>query len=118
MRNVERLAKELLAKKNMSIEKLAANSGLTKSTVISIFKKNDAKVSQLEAISTVLGVPVSYFLEDTKGSINIVSQGVGHNQGLSNQAFGNIAECIERVRGLEREVELLREMNEMLKGRK
>ena len=91
MKNIEPLVKDLLLKKKMSIDKFAVMAGLTSPTIHAIFKKNDAKVSQLEAMSAVLGVHVSYFLEDAKGSVNLLSQSIVDNQLFSTQTFLNIS---------------------------
>jgi len=131
MRNLEQLTKQELLKRRMSIEKLAVEAGLTKSTVLSIFKKNDAKVSQLEAISEVLQVPTIFFFEDidigvwreviqkSKRDGNSVSQDIliALHQGNadSDKKDADLQLCQERVKGLEMLIKAKDETIEILK---
>jgi transcriptional regulator with XRE-family HTH domain len=84
------------------------------------------KVRDLEKIAKVLNVPVSYFFEDEDsvkkeniGGHNIIQNGNGTNNKLSiSLKDSEIDKLHVEIQGLKREVELLKEMNEMLKGRK
>ena len=63
MIQLEQKIKAKLKERNLTIEKLAVYSGITKQTVHNIFKKNDIKLSQLKRISEVLHVDLEYFLQ-------------------------------------------------------
>ena len=135
MRNLEQLTKQELVKRRMSIEKLAVEAGLTKSTVLSIFKKNDAKVSQLEAIGEVLQVPTIFFFEDIdigvwreviqkskRDGLNSVSQNIltalHHGNANSDKKDADLELCLERVKGLEMLIKAKDETIEILKKNK
>jgi transcriptional regulator with XRE-family HTH domain len=59
------LIKELLDKKNMSIEQLADKIGLKRGAVYNIIAGNSTKIETLENICTALAVPPSYFFSET-----------------------------------------------------
>jgi transcriptional regulator with XRE-family HTH domain len=127
MVKLEATVKNLLAQKKMSIEKLAVQSGLTKVTVLNIFKKNDAKVSQLEAMSQVLGVPIKSFFDENWNSnqtagdagvnvsgsrtrdINSHSQSAGvNNANMSFEArITSLTDCQKELALKDREVAML-----------
>lgn len=102
MIQLEQKIKTKLKERNLTIEKLAVYSGITKQTVHNIFKKNDVKLSQLKRISEVLNVGLDYFL----------LEGTDHK----NKAIELKADKIwSEVNQLKRENDLLREMVEIIK---
>lgn len=114
--------KKLAKLREISMRKLCQRIEMTENGLAAAFKNNTLKVETLVKISQVLGVPVSYFFDETSSNINLVSHGIGHNQGTNTtQNIGTTRECIEcfeRNKGLEKEVELLREIINMYKGGK
>ena len=102
MIQLEQKIKAKLKERNLTIEKLAVYSGITKQTVHNIFKKNDIKLSQLKRISEVLHVDLEYFLLDTAEQ--------------TNKAIELKADKIwSEVNQLKRENDLLREMVQIIK---
>ncbi len=118
MLNIEASTKVLLLKKNMSIQKLAALSEISEPTVHSIFKKNDAKISQLEKICQVLNVPITYFFEEA-GKMNQTadrgSTNFNNSSGNINNGGIELDRCLERVKHLEERIKDKDEMIELLK---
>jgi DNA-binding Xre family transcriptional regulator len=114
MLNIEARTKELLVRKNMTIQKLAVLSEISEPTVHSIFKKNDAKLSQLEAICQVLEVPITYLLGID--SNYVATEPISPPQGL-NKKDVDLQLCQEKVKGLEMLIKAKDETIALLKGR-
>jgi len=62
---------DILNKKNISKVFLCEKIGITQQGYYSIFKNNSLKITLLEKIAKVLGVPVGYFFDEKKGSKEI-----------------------------------------------
>lgn len=67
MVNLETKIKKILKQKQINVDFLATNIGMTKQNIYNIFKKNTITVATLEKISNFLGIPVSYFFDDVGG---------------------------------------------------
>ncbi len=103
MINLEEKIKAKLKERNLTIEKLAVYSGITKQTVHNIFKKNDIKLSQLRRISEVLHVDLEYFLLEKPTDKKV------------NEVELKSSKIWSEVNLLKRENDLLREMVEIIK---
>ena len=103
MINLEEKIKAKLKERNLTIEKLAVYSGITKQTVHNIFKKNDIKLSQLRRISEVLHVDLEYFLLEKPTGKKV------------NEVELKSSKIWSEVNLLKRENDLLREMVEIIK---
>ena len=116
MRKIEPLIKELLVRRGLSIEKMAALANLSNPTIHSIFKKNDAKVSQLEAICQVLHVPILYLFDDNY-RINPSAEPPSPAYELEKKD-ADLQLCLEKVRQLEMRLvekdERLKDKDEMI----
>lgn len=80
MRRLESKIKKLLSEQNMTIQRLATESGISEPTIHAIFNRDDAKISQLEKISEALNTSLNYFLEDYIGSTSQLTQTGEFNQ--------------------------------------
>jgi transcriptional regulator with XRE-family HTH domain len=70
MKNLESKIKNQLAKKGMTIQRLATDSGISEPTIHAIFNRGDAKLSQLEKIAEALSITLNFLLsESTQPSI-------------------------------------------------
>jgi transcriptional regulator with XRE-family HTH domain len=116
MRKIEPLIKELLVRRGLSIEKMAALADISNPTIHSIFKKNDAKVSQLEAICQVLQVPILYLFDESYG-INQSVEPASPPYGLDKKD-ADLQLCLEKVKQLEMRLvekdERLKDKDEMI----
>ena len=101
--NLEEKIKAKLKERNLTIEKLAVYSGITKQTVHNIFKKNDIKLSQLRRIAEVLHVDLEYFLLENPTDKKV------------NEVELKSSKIWSEVNLLKRENDLLREMVEIIK---
>lgn len=82
MKSFETRIKKKLSEREMTIQRLASESGISEPTLHAIFNRGDAKVSQLEKISGVLDVTLGYLLgvDETPNQTGIVNQSHGsHN---------------------------------------
>ena len=116
MRKIEPLIKELLVRRGLSIEKMAALADISNPTIHSIFKKNDAKVSQLEAICQVLNVPILYLFDDNY-VINQSAEPPAPSYELEKKE-ADLQLCLEKVKQLEMRLvekdERLKDKDEMI----
>ena len=116
MRKIEPLIKELLVRRGLSIEKMAALANISNPTIHSIFKKNDAKVSQLEAICQVLNVPILY-LFDEHYVVNPSAEPASPPDGFDKKE-ADLQLCQEKVKQLEMRLvekdERLKDKDEMI----
>ncbi len=114
--------KRKLSEKEMTIQRLAAESGISEPTIHSIFNRGDAKISQLEKISGVLETSLSFLLgEDPSatsqtGTYNQAGSGnhqkIRVNKGESSQELA--AQLISCQRQLELSQALVAAKEEML----
>jgi len=100
--------KTLLTEKKLTQQDFANKIGVSKPTVINIFNgRSKIDIDLIEKIAEVLSVPVGYFFE-------------GGEVQVKRKEDGNCETCRDKERiiaGLERENELLREINEGLKNK-
>lgn len=124
--------KGLVTDRKLSVSDLAAKTGKTTTAIYEIFKKEDLNTGVLKEFAEVLEIPIINLFEEanagapstdpdnpsihtTKGKeLPIFNDADFPKYGLSrNEA--DLQLCMEKVKGLQREVELLKEVNEMLK---
>ncbi|MEI6122265.1 MAG: helix-turn-helix transcriptional regulator [Bacteroidota bacterium] len=105
--NISKL-KNLLQEKKITYEHLASLIGMTRNGLSDAINKETLKISTLEKIANIVGVPVNYFFDDTINNIND-QQGIYQiTKGNNNRLNINITECQHRL-------ELLQKENEGLK---
>ncbi len=117
--------KELLKSKKLNQRELADKIGYTQTAISQAMSRGDFKISMLEKIANVLDVPISYFFSEGN-NIKIkghVHSGVGDiikaneiNSSDKELQLEN-KHLKEKIEGLQREIELLKEMNEILKNK-
>ncbi len=94
MFNLEKKIKVLLTKNKISIENLAFSIGITKNTLLNVFKKNEINTKYLVKISEHFGMPMSYFFEDGDGSYNVANSQNGNgnkNTQIVNERCNSLA---------------------------
>jgi transcriptional regulator with XRE-family HTH domain len=125
MWSIEERIKKRLTEISMNTNKLAALAGIKEPTLYAIFERNDAKLSQLKNISQVLGVPLSFLIEEENNIRNfsgtvaddvsgtyilgekIMHKSYGQNSAQSNDSSklvklsADLVLCTERVKYLE-----------------
>lgn len=123
--------KQLIDKHGETLEEAAKRVGGSKSNLSKIVKKEDVNTELLRAFGEAYGVGLGYFFRDfvqynqTAQSAGIQAVGEkiisyetnGKKEGVSNKDEVQTKILIERVKGLESENKLLREMVELLKNR-
>ena len=80
MKNLESKIKQKLSELNMTIQRLAIESGVSEPTIHAIFNRDDAKISQLVRISNALNASLSFFLEEVPDSTSTTTQSGTYNQ--------------------------------------
>ncbi len=118
--------KEEAKRKGISVADLASQTGKTTTAIYDIFRKEDLNTDVLRAIAGVFEVPVSWFFLEGAGNVQQVNHGGTKNR--NNQVVGThpeqdhlkgqLAACEDKVKSLEREIQLLQEINDLLKGKK
>jgi transcriptional regulator with XRE-family HTH domain len=117
--------KGLVDDRKLSVSDLAARTGKTTTAIYEIFKKEDLNTGILKEFAEVLEIPIINLFEE----VNTGSQPINHGKGKDLPTFNeadfpkyglsrneaDLQLCLEKVKGLQREVELLKEVNEMLK---
>ncbi len=82
-------------------------------------KKDTLTIKNLEKIASVLEVPVSYFFEESKAEVKkIIGNGNNVNIGKNNGNNKTHTDCDKykiEIKGLKKEIEYLKEINELLK---
>jgi len=64
LKNIEITLNEILAKKKLTIPKLAEKIGMSKQNLYPMIKNNDMHISTLQKICEVLEVPINYFFDE------------------------------------------------------
>lgn len=64
MKNFENKVKNILLEKNISINEFAQMCGRSKQTIFNWFHKSDFSISELEKISKILTVPISFWYSE------------------------------------------------------
>jgi DNA-binding Xre family transcriptional regulator len=118
--------------KKYSNAELAKMIGVSENNLYRLYKRDSVETKYIEKLCQVTGVSILTFFEDT-GSLPVNQStgegGVNQHRSISGSIRTNTAidpktdidlnVCLERVKGLEREVSILREVNqnyaEMLK---
>jgi transcriptional regulator with XRE-family HTH domain len=100
--NLDGTIRRIASEKKLSLEKLAIKSGMTNATLHSIMNKNDAKLSQLISIASVLGVSPINFFHDAGQVISSLSE---------NECQKALEHAIEKIKVLEKLVKSLEELN-------
>ena len=116
--------KELSHKKNVTLKDIATHSEMTYQNLNRCINENKIQASVLERIAQFLNVPISYFFDGEDNGLRVGDVQHNNNTVVINGEATTIAGLIEKVKGLKREceekekqIELLREMNEMLKNK-
>ncbi|SDK36018.1 hypothetical protein SAMN05421823_102552 [Catalinimonas alkaloidigena] len=118
-----------MKQRRVSEGKLASDAGMTSVGFKKMLKNGTVRVSTLFKISDSLNVPIEtllgnqsgYYQHADRGGVNLANSTSRDVTTISGEeAIRNANEldvCRERVKGLEREVALLKELNEVLKKR-
>ncbi len=92
--NIGLRIKQLAAKKNLTLADLAKDMGKTKQAVYEMVEKEDVNTQILKTLSSLYGVPITYFF------------------GISDDGIGEIKEKLVRLEGenekLKQEIKTLR----------
>jgi len=117
--------KGLVDDRKLSVSDLAAKTGKTTTAIYEIFKKEDLNTGILKEFAEVLEIPIINLFEEANTGTQPVNHTKGKDLPIFNEAdfpkYGlsrneaDLQLCLEKVKGLQREVELLKEVNEMLK---
>jgi len=89
MFSLEKKIKILLTKNNISIEKLAFSIGITKNTLLNVFKKNEINTKYLVKISEHFDMPMSYFFDEDCNNVKI--ENVGNETTGNGNKIGNVS---------------------------
>ena len=118
------IIKELANEKNFSIRKLCLKIGISEQGLHAAIRNNTLKIRDLEKIANVLGVNIEYFFKENS-NIDISGQvqiGNGNKQNMNYadrfkdmEADNRLLK--EKIKGLQNEVLLLKEMNDILKNK-
>jgi transcriptional regulator with XRE-family HTH domain len=101
------LIKKELGYKSMSVRDLCFRIDVTEQGLHQMIRKKSMKIDTLERISTVLGLPVTYWFEDTTNAGNMLSK-----ENVSTARIGR--HVISKV-SHEKIDSLTKNLNEMLK---
>lgn len=102
--------KEFLERQEGGVTQAAEKLDYTYSALFPIFRKEDVHTKLIRKISEVYGVPMSYFLQEESSVSDNLNNGT-----FSEYRNNKIAVLEAEKRGLEKEIQLLREMVEILK---
>nr|DAH86245.1 MAG TPA: helix-turn-helix domain protein [Caudoviricetes sp.] len=112
MLNLEKI-KQLTAVKGMTMTELAKQLGMSIQALSRIIRENSTKVSTLERIAEILGVPVTTFFDEVS-HVNTVSINTGV-QGSPNAVQSVGSDNSSEVALLKSRIELLEELNRSYK---
>ncbi|MGM9759299.1 MAG: helix-turn-helix domain-containing protein [Parabacteroides sp.] len=99
MANLLRI-KEIAKEKNISLESLAKEAGITPQALHKLIRENSTRIDTLETIANILNVSVTRFFDETH-SIN-----VGHSINGDNDSINGDINFVENIKGLKKEIEL------------
>ena len=105
--NINKL-KNILQEKKMTYETLANLIGMTRNGLSDAINKQTIKIATLEKIANIIGVPVTYFFDDTTGAtVHQTANGNNNNQiGISlNECNHKVTLLEERIEGLKKEIQ-------------
>jgi transcriptional regulator with XRE-family HTH domain len=117
--------KRIIKSKKYSVNEIAELISISGNGLHLALKNNTLKVRDLEKIAEILGVSPAVFFDNDHETINITSRntqkGTGNyiQQGSrkENNCGVKVELLKERVKGLEKEIELKDEIIELLKGK-
>jgi transcriptional regulator with XRE-family HTH domain len=119
--NINKIRK-LLKEKEITQNDIASQMGLSGNAISQALKKGDFKVSFLEKLAEILEVPiVCFFEEDDKLSNGFkqIANGHGNSQNfVLKTEHEKVMVLEEKIKGYEKEVELLKEVITLLKDKK
>ena len=101
------LIKKELGCKNMSVRDLCYRIDVTEQGLHQMIRKKSMKIDTLERISNVLGLPVSYWFENTTNA--------GHVMSKENVSTAQIGKHVISKVSYEKIDSLTKNLNEMLK---
>ncbi len=122
---------ELIKSRRDTLEEAGKKVGLTKSSISKIMEREDVSTALLKRFGEAYGVGLGYFFRDfvmnqqvgqnvgiqAIGEKIMHQQTIGNNSGITNKADANTELLNERIKGLEKENALLRDMVDILKNR-
>lgn len=112
MLNLQKI-KTLAMQKGMTQAEIAKQLGVSSQALSKIIRENSTKVSTLEQIAEILGVPVTTFFDDA-AHVNTVSINTGV-QGSPNAVQSVGSDNSSEVALLKSRIELLEELNRSYK---
>ena len=95
MANLSKI-KVLAEKKNISLERVAKESGITSQGLYKIIRENSTKVETLEKIAKSLQVPISVFFDDV-----VFEQNISENNGIAVSGDSNKIFAAEQAKMLD-----------------
>jgi transcriptional regulator with XRE-family HTH domain len=122
--------KKILEKQKMTVQELSAKTDISRSSLDSMFERDDFKVSTLEKIAEALNTPLSTFFDDRteeeqgnyavsqtgKGyNISQVQGGVGNKQNMGNEPKTkpawptDLSECMKELWEKDKKINLLQD---------
>jgi len=119
--NISKLRK-LMSTRKVTQKEMAEKVGVSVTTINESLKRGDFKVSILEAIAEVLQVPVSYFFDDKEeitlnnGLNNVANDNTNSTVTINDKTY-NVKVLMERIKGLEAQLEAKNETIEILKNK-
>lgn len=72
------LIKTLAEKKNISLVSLAQEVGISEQQIHLMCRTNSTKITTLEKIASVLGVPITYFFDDSGTAMKFITANGDH----------------------------------------
>ena len=112
MLNLQKI-KQLAGEKNMTLVDVAKELGISKQSLNQMMRENSTKVSTLERIAEILGVPVTTFF-DEGSHVNTISINTGV-QGSPNAVQSVGSDSSGEVALLKSRIELLEALNQSYK---
>lgn len=116
------IIKELAAKKNLTLDQLSKNLGITPQAMSKIMRENSTRIETLERIAVELGVPVSVFFETESlsgGALaldhSIATNGNGNT--INPPAEGTTNELIALLKKRDEQVDRMLDMLQQLINR-
>ena len=115
MKTIGTKINDLIKRNHQTFEEVGILLNVDKTTVFSWIKQKDVNTRILRSLSVIYSVSMSYFFDDYSLQISNV-QTVSENGSAYNvqNANNDLALKDEKIKGLEREVELLKKMVSML----
>ena len=123
--------RQVITDANLDVAEVATALDMTPQNLYKIFKRDSCESKYIERLSELTNTPIAYFFDDKRGNnhqvadrggVNVAGFSKARNIHTSSRDIEDkrdvaLKVCLEKVKGLEKEVSLLREMNEILKSR-